>query len=467
MRYLKKNTAVIVTVGPFLDKTDGVTLETGLTITNERISLVVDLDDGSAPTLVLDNVTGATSGTANDLNYITNCDAGLMQLELAAANVNYSGRAFLTITDAANHCPVFHEFMILPANVYDSLMGTDKLDVNAAEHGGTSQTGRDIGASVLLSSGTGTGQLSITSGVVSATVPDTQKVDVNTIKTQAVTCAAGVTVSPYVGNATAALSVSAAGRVDVGLWLGTACATPTVAGVPEVDLTHINGTAASGSATVDANVVSVSGDTTAADNLELAYDGTGYAGGTIKPKVDLDTIKTQTITCAAGVTILASVGTAATSTAQTGDTYALANGASGFVAIYNFVDCLPASWVVPPLAAANADAVWAALTSTHDATGSFGLMMASINYAANTVNGNVGTAGAGLTAVPWNAAWDAEVQSECDDAITANTLVKRILPAVAGTVTGAGTGTEVFVYGGVTMTVTVDVNGNRSVVAWS
>lgn len=32
--------------------------------------------------------------------------------------------------------------------------------------GGTSQTGRDIGASVLLSSGTGTGQISLTSGAV-------------------------------------------------------------------------------------------------------------------------------------------------------------------------------------------------------------------------------------------------------------------------------------------------------------
>lgn len=31
----------------------------------------------------------------------------------------------------------------------------------------------------------------------------------------------------------------------------------------------------------------------------------------------------------------------------------------------------------------------------------------------------IGAAGAGLTAVPWNAAWDAEVQSECADALTA------------------------------------------------
>lgn len=32
---------------------------------------------------------------------------------------------------------------------------------------------------------------------------------------------------------------------------------------------------------------------------------------------------------------------------------------------------------------------------------------------------DIGVAGAGLTAVPWNAAWDAEVESECDDALNA------------------------------------------------
>lgn len=45
---------------------------------------------------------------------------------------------------------------------------TAQLGVNAVNLGGTAQTGRDIGASVLLSSGTGTGQLDFTSGVVKA-----------------------------------------------------------------------------------------------------------------------------------------------------------------------------------------------------------------------------------------------------------------------------------------------------------
>jgi hypothetical protein len=41
-------------------------------------------------------------------------------------------------------------------------------DVNTTKFGGTTVTGRDLGASVLLSSGTGTGQLDFTSGVVKA-----------------------------------------------------------------------------------------------------------------------------------------------------------------------------------------------------------------------------------------------------------------------------------------------------------
>ena len=43
-----------------------------------------------------------------------------------------------------------------------------QIGVNSVQQGGTVQTGRDLGLSVLLSSGTGTGQLDFTSGVVKA-----------------------------------------------------------------------------------------------------------------------------------------------------------------------------------------------------------------------------------------------------------------------------------------------------------
>lgn len=121
MQFLRQNTAVIVTVGPFYDKADGVTIEGSLTITNERITMTADTDAGSAPTNILDNVTGATSGTDNDLNYITGNDAGMMQLELSAANTNRVGRMLLSITDAANHVPVFHEYFVLPQVIFDWL----------------------------------------------------------------------------------------------------------------------------------------------------------------------------------------------------------------------------------------------------------------------------------------------------------------------------------------------------------
>lgn len=44
------------------------------------------------------------------------------------------------------------------------------------------------------------------------------------------------------------------------------------------------------------NVVAISEDTTAADNCELMFDGTGYAGGTAKLEVDLKKINGTALT---------------------------------------------------------------------------------------------------------------------------------------------------------------------------
>ena len=132
MRFLRQNTAVRITVGPFLDKTDGITPEVALTATNEHITLMVDDDDGTACNLIID-ANATASGGDNDLVHVTNDDAGFYDLELTAAQVNYVGRAMLSINYVTDHCPVFHEFMIIPQQVYDSLFGTDKLQVDAVE----------------------------------------------------------------------------------------------------------------------------------------------------------------------------------------------------------------------------------------------------------------------------------------------------------------------------------------------
>jgi hypothetical protein len=166
MRYLRTNTAVRVTVGPFLDKTDGVTPEVAITVTSCKLTFMVD--DANVPTLVLDTAPTA-SGGANDMVHVTGDDSGFYDLELAAANVNYLGRAMLSINDAATHCPVFHEFMILPAVVYDAMvLGTDNFDVSVTQWTGTNVASPDTAGypKVTHKTGTGTGELDITSGVV-------------------------------------------------------------------------------------------------------------------------------------------------------------------------------------------------------------------------------------------------------------------------------------------------------------
>lgn len=271
MRFLRQNTAVIVTVGPFYDKTDGVTIETALTITNERITLTADTDDGSAPTNILDNVTGATSATANDLNYITGNDAGMMQMELSAANTNRVGRMLLSITDAANHCPVFHEFFILPQAIYDWLTGVIvPLPANVTQVSGTAQTARDLGASVLLSSGTGTGQLSLSSGAVLLQATQTG-VTIPTVT--------NLTNAPTAGDLTATMKTS--------VTTAATAATPTAAAVTgAVGSIGTGGIAAASFAAGAINAAAIAADAIGAS--ELAADAATEIGAAALAAGDID-----------------------------------------------------------------------------------------------------------------------------------------------------------------------------------
>jgi len=52
--------------------------------------------------------------------------------------------------------------------------------------------------------------------------------------------------------------------------------------------------------------------------------------------------------------------------------------------------------------------------------------------AVKVVTDAISTNGSGLSAIPWNSAWDAEVQSECDDALVAKGLDHLLAASVAG-----------------------------------
>lgn len=92
---------------------------------------------------------------------------------------------------------------------------------------------------------------------------------------------------------------------------------------------------------------------------------------------------------------------------------------------------------------------------------------------ATTIRTALGLASANLdtqlTDIPTVAEFNARTLAAADYATAANlatlkTLADKIAVACVGNVAGAGTGTEVFTYGGVTATITVDVLGNRTVV---
>ncbi|MCP4596902.1 hypothetical protein, partial [Neptuniibacter sp.] len=66
-------------------------------------------------------------------------------------------------------------------------------------------------------------------------------------------------------------------------------------------------------------------------------------------------------------------------------------------------------------AATIADAVWDEAQGDHVGAGTFGVVASEVA----DLQTQVGTAGDGLTNITWNASWDAEVQSECTDALNA------------------------------------------------
>ncbi len=120
--YLKQSTATTITLGPFLDDSDGKTAETGLTVG----SIDVDIYKNTTKS----DITATASGGNNDMAHIAN---GYYSLELTSGNTDTLGR-FMVTANINGALPVWREFVVLTANVYDSLVaGSDALQVHANE----------------------------------------------------------------------------------------------------------------------------------------------------------------------------------------------------------------------------------------------------------------------------------------------------------------------------------------------
>lgn len=116
--WLKQSTAVDIALGPFVDNTDGFTAETALTITQADVRLKKNA--------------GAWA-QKSDATSAAHEENGWYEIELDATDTNTLGILIVAVNEAGA-LPVWREFMVVPANVYDSLISAvDWLDVCAAK----------------------------------------------------------------------------------------------------------------------------------------------------------------------------------------------------------------------------------------------------------------------------------------------------------------------------------------------
>jgi len=134
MLYLKANTITEVTVGPAVAVGDGFTPVTGL------------VGSSADEFEIIKHGATTTTTIAGTLAAITGAD-GYYALDLSATDTNTEGRLTLLINDDSLILPIRLEFMVVNANVYDSLFavaGTDYLQSDAFQIAGTTQDATDL-----------------------------------------------------------------------------------------------------------------------------------------------------------------------------------------------------------------------------------------------------------------------------------------------------------------------------------
>lgn len=126
--FLKQSTAVDVQVGPFVDSTDGNTAETGLTITQAEVRL---------------SKNGGNLAQKNEATSLVHDELGYYDCNLDATDTNTLGRLQLMIHESGA-LPVYHEYMVVTANFYDSICGSDVLQADLTQMGGVAQSATDL-----------------------------------------------------------------------------------------------------------------------------------------------------------------------------------------------------------------------------------------------------------------------------------------------------------------------------------
>jgi len=127
--FLKQSTAVDVIVGPFIDKTDGNTAETALTVTQAEVRL---------------SKNGGNMAQKNEATALAHDELGYYLCKFDATDTNTLGILQLMIHESADALPVYHEYMVVTANVWDTLCSTDLFQTDLTQIGGVAQSATDL-----------------------------------------------------------------------------------------------------------------------------------------------------------------------------------------------------------------------------------------------------------------------------------------------------------------------------------
>lgn len=115
--WLKQSVSIEIKVGPFVSSTDGVTPQTSLTITSSEVLLSKNEGDWAAK---------------NEATSLVHESNGFYRCLLNTTDTNTL--ALLRYQIAESGClPVWGLFLVVPANVYDSLFSTDLLQVDLTQ----------------------------------------------------------------------------------------------------------------------------------------------------------------------------------------------------------------------------------------------------------------------------------------------------------------------------------------------
>jgi len=116
MQILRQSTSVNVMLGPFVNSSDGVTTEESLTLTQSDLQL---------------SKNGGAAAQKNDSSSATHIYGGNYSVPLDATDTGTLGSLTL-MCKKSGALPVKADFMVVTANVYDTLFSTDKLNVEVS-----------------------------------------------------------------------------------------------------------------------------------------------------------------------------------------------------------------------------------------------------------------------------------------------------------------------------------------------